>query len=142
MADTQAVDVPQTLEGWYVLHDVYNVDWTRWRSLDPSAQQALIREMSGWLAQATSVEKGDTGLYSVISQKGDLLFLHYRESPEAINQVELAFRKTRFFDYLKPSYSYFATIELGLYKLTAMARRKLAEEGVAPGSEAYDINGG
>jgi chlorite dismutase len=74
----------------------------------------------------------------VISQKGDLLFLHYRESPEAINQAELSLRRTPLFDFLTPSYSYFATIELGLYELTAMARKKLADQGIVAGSEAYD----
>ncbi len=138
MADPQAVEVPQTLEGWYVLHDVYSIDWARWRAVPRDQQQSLAHGAAEWVATAASVEKGDTAVYSMISQKGDVLFLHYRESPEAINQVELSLRQSPFFDFLRPSYSYFAVIELGLYELTAMARKKLADQGIHSGSEAYE----
>lgn len=138
MADAQGVEVPQTLEGFYILHDVYAVDWARWRALPAGDRQAIAQEASQWTARAAATQKGDTVVYSMLSQKGDFLFLHYRESPEAINEVELAFRQLRLFDFLKPTYSYFSIIELGMYELTAMARRKLAEEGVKAGSEAYD----
>jgi chlorite dismutase len=84
------------------------------------------------------VEKGDSALYSMLTQKGDLLFVHYRESPEALNQVELSLRGIRLFDYLKPSYSYFSVIEIGLYELTGLAHRKLAEEGLTPGKPEFE----
>ena len=138
MSDSQSVEVPQTLEGWYTLHDVYHVDWPRWRALDATQRESVAKEAAGWLEQMAATEKGDSALYSVVSQKGDLMFVHYRESPEALNAVELSLRQTRFYEYLRPSYSYVAIIELGMYELTAMARKKLADQGITPGSEAYE----
>src|SRR5690606_30494353 len=138
MADSQGVDVPQTLEGWYILHDVYRVDWPQWHALPRERRQQVADEAVRWAEQAAAIEKGDSALYSVIGQKGDLLFLHYRASPEAIHQAELALRRTPLFTFLRPAYSYFATIELGLYELTAIARKKLADQGIVPGSEAYE----
>lgn len=138
MSENTMPEVPQTLEGWYVLHDIYTVDWARWKALSPADREQVAAATSGWLEEAAEVEKGDTVLYSVLTQKGDLMLLHYRESPEELNRVELAFRQTPLYDYLKPAYSYFATIEIGLYELTAMARKKLADQGVTAGSAEYE----
>ena len=38
MADVYASELPQTLEGWYVLYDVYAVNWRGWRQTDASAR--------------------------------------------------------------------------------------------------------
>jgi peroxiredoxin len=138
MTDSQSVEVPQTLEGWYTLHDVYHVDWPRWHALDATHREIVAKEAAAWLETMAATEKGDSAVYSVVSQKGDLMFVHYRESPEALNAVELSLRQTRFYEYLRPAYSYLAVIELGMYELTAMARRKLADQGITPGSEVYE----
>jgi chlorite dismutase len=84
------------------------------------------------------VEQGDTALYSVLTQKGDLMFVHYRATPDDLNAVELSLRQTRLFDYLRPAYSYFSVIELGMYELTAMAMKKLADQGVTRGSPEFE----
>ncbi len=138
MAESQGPDVPQTLEGWYMLHDIYTVDWPRWRALEADVRRQISDQAARWLTEAAAVEKGDSALYSMISQKGDLMFLHYRQSPDELNRAELALRQTRLFDYLKPSYSYFSVIELGLYELTGLAHRKLAQQGLAPGKPAFE----
>ncbi len=138
MAETPNVEIPQTLEGWYILHDVYTVDWPRWRAVDPGRQSEIAGEAVAWLEAAARVEKGDSAAYSVISQKGDLMFVHYRESPDELNRAELSLRQTKLFEYLKPAYSYFSVIELGLYELTAMARSKLADQGIHAGSPEYE----
>lgn len=139
MADTpQGPEVPQTLEGYYVLHDIYTVDWARWRALDVLGREDVSAEASEWLARMAGIEQGDSCLYSVLTQKGDLMFVHYRVSPEELNRAELSLRQTRLYDYLRPAYSYFSVIELSMYELTAIARKKLLDQGIRPGSEAYD----
>jgi chlorite dismutase len=137
MAKDGNTDVPQTLEGWYVLHDVYQVDWARWRTLDEAARRAISGEAAAWLTAAAQGE-GDSALYSVLSQKGDLMLVHYRRSPDELNRAELALRQLPLWDYLLPAYSYFSVIELGLYELSAIARGKLAGQGVKPGTPAFD----
>jgi hydrogen peroxide-dependent heme synthase len=139
MVDLQTTaEVPQTLEGWFTLHDVYAVDWPRWLKL-PAEQQSEISDAARrWLASAGEIPSGDTAVYSVLTQKGDLMFVHYRQTPEEINRVELSLRQTRLFEYLVPAYSYFAVIEIGLYELTAMARKKLADQDITAGSEEYE----
>jgi hydrogen peroxide-dependent heme synthase len=138
MAENEAAEVPQTLEGWYVLHDVWSVDWPRWHSLPHHERAAAAEEAERWLAQATGDGRGDSALYSVVSQKGDLMFVHYRESPEALNAVELALRRLALFAHLRPSYSYLSVIEVSLYEVAAIAAKRLADRGLQRGTADYD----
>ena len=84
MADAFGLQVPQTLEGWYVLHDVYAVDWAAWRTLEAEQRDEIVVEASRWLTGASARDKGDSALYSVVTQKGDLMLLHYRDTPEEL----------------------------------------------------------
>jgi chlorite dismutase len=137
MSDVHSADAPQTLEGWYVLHDVYAVDWPRWRALQSSRRDHIAAQTSAWLESATE-EEGDSALYSVLTQKGDLMLVHYRSAPEDLNRAELMLRQLDLYDYLKPAYSFFSVIEVSLYELTAIAHKKLADQGIAPGSEPFE----
>lgn len=138
MADVHGPEVPQTLEGYYILHDIYTVDWARWRSVEARAREGIASAAGRWLAEAAGIERGDSAAYSVLSQKGDLLFVHYRETPEELNAVELSLRQTNLYEFLRPAYSYFSVIELSMYELTAIARKKIMDQGIKPGSEAWD----
>jgi chlorite dismutase len=131
-------EVPQTLEGWYVLHDVYALDWPRWRAQDATARAARSREATVWLQNAAAVARGDSALYSVVSQKGDLMFVHYRESPAALNAVELELAQLGLYEFLRPAYSYLSVIEASLYEVTAIAMTRAADRGLQRGSQEFD----
>jgi peroxiredoxin len=140
MADARenAVDpVPQTLEGFYVLHDVYTVDWPGWRALGASERSAAADEAAAWLGESEAL-RGDSALYSVLTQKGDLMFVHYRETPDALNAAELGLRQTRLYEFLRPAYSYFSVIEVSLYEVMAMAMRRVADRGLERGTPEFD----
>lgn len=129
---------PQTLEGWFVLHDVYALDWPAWRALDAAQRAMLADEARSYLANQPADQRGRTAAFAVLSQKGDLMLMHFRTTPEAISQAELDLRQTRWYRYLQPRYSFFSVVELSLYELTAIARGKLAGQGIMPGSEQYE----
>lgn len=131
-------EAPQTLEGYYVLHDVYRVDWPMWWAVQEKFGPEIIAAARQWLASAAGIERGDSAAYSMVTQKGDLMFVHYRESPEELNRVEMSLRKTRLFEFLQPVYSFLSVIELSMYELTSVAMRKMAEQGLRPGTPEYD----
>ena len=133
-----AVEVPETLEGWYVQHEVYTVQWPQWRALAPSQRAAIIAAGSAWGTAQTSPEEGSSAFFSILGQKGDLLVVHFRPSLEALNSVELSLRQTDLFTYLQPVYSYLSVIELGLYEVVGAVQRKLAATGLEAGSAAYE----
>ena len=137
MSDNTKAEVPQTLEGWYVLHDVYSFDWSNWWTLEDDEREAVCDEASAWVAEAAGCERGDSAAYSVVTQKGDLMFVHYRDSPAELNRVELGLRTTGLNDFLVPAYSYLSVIEVGLYEATALATLKLLERGQKKGSKEF-----
>lgn len=139
MPEFVAVEAPQTIEGWYTLHEVYTVDWTAWRVLDEAERDEIAGEARAWLeGLAADASLGDSKAYSVVTQKGDLMLCHYRKDPAALNQVELELRRQRLFEFLTPVYSYLSVIEVSLYEVQAMAMRRLSDRGLQPGTPEYD----
>ncbi len=139
MPEFVSVEVPQTLEGWYTLHDVYTVDWTAWRVLEAGERAEIALEARAWMQDLTTDPTlGDSRLYSVVTQKGDLMFHHYRHTPADLNEVELGLRRLRLFEFLSPAYAYLSVIEVSLYEVQAMATRRLTDRGLNPGTPEFD----
>jgi len=132
------VEAPETIEGWYVQHDLFTFQWPVWRTLAPAKRNRLIEEAAAWLKAQAQTECGDSASFNVVGHKGDLLLTHFRPSLEALNQVKVSLRQTEFFAYLEPVYGYLSVIELGMYEVIGAVKRKLQAQGVEEGSEAYD----
>jgi chlorite dismutase len=127
-------EAPQTLEGHFVLHDAWRVRWSAWRALPEAERAAIAGEAATWLAQAPA---GHTGLYSQIGQKGDLVLLHYRSTPDDLNRTQRGWQRLRLAAYLEPAWSYVSVIEASLYEATAIAHRAIADKGLTPGSAEH-----
>ena len=136
-ATEPASQAPETMEGWYVQHDLYTVDWQALRKLKAGKRHKLLDELSAWLKQAAAVEKGDSGAFIVSGQKAEVMFIHYRETPEQLNDVRRALMACAFSDFLIPAYGYLSIIEVSLYEATAIAHRNLAQAGIKHGSEEF-----
>jgi len=136
--------VPLTLEGSSVLHQFFRFDWKSWRSCaDGERKSGALGKRKKIVADAISalrtMERSGpdapvrTALYSQLGHKADLIFVHFRESFEALNQVELDLAQTALFDFLTPMHSYVSVVELGLYE----SSRKTYEAASAKGFEAF-----
>ena len=113
--------VPLTLEGSFLLHQFFRFDWKAWRSRtdgerDKIAAEAL--ELLNRLERKSAHDAVQTALFSQLGHKGDLVLIHFRDSLEALNQVELDLAQTSLYDYLTLSHSYVSVVELGLYEST------------------------
>jgi chlorite dismutase len=128
--------VPLTLEGSALLHQFFRFDWKSWRST-PSADRDRIAAQSvealTRLERATPEAPIRSALYSQLGHKGDVILVHFRESLEALNQVELSLAQTDLYGYLTPVHSYVSVVELGLYEST----RKTYEAASAMGLETF-----
>ena len=133
--------VPLTLEGSSLLHQFFRFDWKAWRSCADGERQRIASQAVELL---TSLEKGQhgedgleariqTALFSQLGHKGDLILIHFRDSLEALNQVELSLAQTELYDYLSPTHSYVSVVELGLYE----SSRKTYEAASALGFAAH-----
>lgn len=127
--------VPLTLEGASVLHQFFRFDWTAWRSCADSERESIVAEATGALGALEKASDGkiQTALFSQLGHKGDLILVHFRDSLEALNQVELALAQTEFYGFLDQRHSYVSIVELGLYEST----RKTYEAASAKGFEQH-----
>jgi peroxiredoxin len=131
-------EVPLTLEGSSVLHQIVRIRWSQWRSETPERRSAVIEEATRMLSGVESVDGGWTAMYSLLGHKGDLLFAHFRRSFEDLGNTEFLLARTALWDYLEPAYSYLSVVELGLYESTGKVYRGLAEEGIEPHSAEWN----
>lgn len=124
--------VPLTLEGSSVLHQFFRFDWKAWRTV-PAADRDRIANDAVKGLQHTGPGPARSALYSQLGHKGDLIFVHFRDSLERLNQVELDLTQLAIYDYLSPVHSYVSVVELGLYEST----RKTYEAAAAKGYEQH-----
>src|SRR5580692_4056109 len=143
MVSSEIPPVPLTIEGYSVLHQMMRFRWSAWRSLRPAQKAKIVHEASALLSKMEQNPSGQSGLYSLIGHKGDLMFVHFRQSFDELNQVELQMARLRLSDYMEPTTSYLSMIELGLYESTIKAYNELAERGIKAHSEEWNqaING-
>jgi chlorite dismutase len=133
-----ANEAPTTLEGWYVLHDIFAVDWSRWNDTSAADRQTIAAEAAGVLERQERPTEGHSACFSLLTQKGDLALMHYRRDLEGLRSAELELRRTRLYAFLQPTYSYLSVIELGTYELKPWATRRLEKRGVRPDSPGYN----
>jgi peroxiredoxin len=131
---------PETMEGWYVLHDGYRLDWARWRAAEAKVRAHAVDELLAWNGQQHHVDEhaGDSALYTIVGQKADLAWVHYRRTPSELAQVERSLRACAASDFLIPCHTYLSVIEASLYEATAIAHGMLARRGLTPGKPAFE----
>ena len=128
--------VPLTLEGSSVLHQIFHFDWKAWKSLADVERGSIL---AGAVETLRGLERADanapfrSAIYSLLGHKGDLMLIHFRDSLEELNQVELALAQTPLYDFLDLRHSYVSVVELGLYE----SSRKTYEAATAKGFEAH-----
>jgi len=130
--------VPLTIEGYSVLHQMMRIRWSAWRQLRAAQKTEIVHEATRLLGKMEQNSAGQSAVYSLLGHKGDLMLVHFRESLDGLNQVEVQLAQIRLSDYLEPTTSYLSVIELGLYESTIKAYKTLAERGVEPHSEEWN----
>jgi len=113
--------VPLTLEGSSLLHQFFRFDWKAWRACAAGERKRIVAEATvalQRLERAAPDAPVQTALFSQLGHKGDLILVHFRDSLEALNQVELDLAQIELYDYLSLVHSYVSVVELGLYEST------------------------
>ncbi len=133
--------VPLTLEGSSVLHQFFRFDWKAWRACAEAERERIA---AGATAALRSMERSSpdasvrTALYSELGHKGDLILVHFRDSLEALNQIELDLAQTALYGFLTPVHSYVSVVELGLYESTRKTYEAAAAKGLAQHSPDWN----
>ncbi len=134
--------VPLTLEGSATLHQFFHFDWAKWRASAPDERSQMIAEFSALLKKLECDASGkvQTAIFSQLGHKGDLILVHFRESFEALNQIELDLAQTRLYDYLDLRHSYVSVVELGLYESSRKTWEAAASKGLEPHTPEWNAD--
>jgi chlorite dismutase len=139
MAELPAV--PLTVEGSYVLHQMFRFQRAAWRTQDAFHRDRILQQAVAVLGAMEAGSKeghpNQSAIYSQIGHKGDLLLLHFRDSLADLHRAELAIEQLELFDFLEPVHSYLSVVELGLYESSAKTYGELAAKGLEPHSPEW-----
>ncbi|MFQ5877464.1 MAG: hydrogen peroxide-dependent heme synthase [Acidobacteriota bacterium] len=130
--------VPETLEGWSVLHQMFRVRWADLKALPAERRERIAEEAASLLLPAEGRVDGPSALVDLLGHKGDLMLIHFRRSFEELSRIELRLAQTALFDHLEPATSYVSIVELGLYEMTARIHSDLSSRGLQQGSEEFE----
>jgi chlorite dismutase len=127
--------VPLTLEGSSLLHQFFRFDWKAWRATPHGDRDRIVAATVPALQnleRPSAEAPAHTALFSQLGHKGDLILIHFRNSFEALNQVELDLAQTPLYDYLTLTHSYVSVVELGLYESSRKTWEAAAAKGLIP----------
>jgi peroxiredoxin len=131
-------EVPLTVEGASVLHQMMRFRWTAWRALSAGARSAILGQAAAALeAMEKPADGRQSAVFSMLGHKGDLMFVHFRRSFEELNQVQLELARLPLSDYLEPATSYLSIVELSLYESTSDTYAELVRRNIKPHSDEW-----
>jgi hydrogen peroxide-dependent heme synthase len=120
---------PETLEGWFVLHDLRRLDRGAWARLSPPERHKARAEAADLVGAAEKVTDADAGrsvTFSLVGHKADLLMLHLRPQVSQLHDLERRFDHSVLATCTTRPYSYLSVIEVS---------RHAAPEGTAQNVE-------
>ncbi|MDH3732158.1 MAG: heme-dependent peroxidase [Gemmatimonadota bacterium] len=110
---------PGTLDGWYVFHQLFRVDWPALKALDDGDRSRLTTGLSNLLDRWSSgASEGWSGAYGMVGGGVDLMLLHFRPTIEEAGAAGRAFALAEAADFMDLDHDYLSIVELGLYALT------------------------
>jgi len=132
---TRAAQPPETLEGWYALHQIFRIDRERaagvanFSGATSAVFDARARDETGW-----------SEAVALIGSTSDVLFMHFRPTVDEILAVQRDLAREPWMRALVPTYSFLSVTEAGLYHLTAKLAKEASERGGSVGDEAYEAS--
>lgn len=106
---------PETLDGWFALHDLRRLDRMAWNGLPPVEREKALNEATDLLASFEQVEDASDGrsvTYGVVGHKADLLMFHLRGEVRQLHELERAFDHTMLASVTTRPFSYLSVVEL------------------------------
>jgi len=131
-------DVPESLEGWWILHRMFGFDRRRWMEHPAPDKSDAATEFVAALLDLKERQDADAGIAALVGHKADLMLTHYGRSFEAIAQAQVKVDACALIDFLEPRDSYVSVLELGLYEATAKIHEALRHKELTPFSPQWN----
>lgn len=132
---------PETLEGWYALHQVFSrAERSPLAASGDAAHNGSAAQNTSSIQEGAIPSRDGSGwsaFFRLIGSRADLLAVHFRSGLDAIGPAQRLGEQTACGLGLELSYSFLSVTEAGLYHLTAQLAREAEARGGAVGDAAY-----
>jgi peroxiredoxin len=130
-------NVPESIEGWWILHRMFSLDRRRWDALPEKRRNKWTQHAIDLVDHFKSSDDGDVGLAQIVGNKGDLMLTHYARTFDGLAYAQTLVDKLELREYLTLQGSYVSVLELGLYDATGKIHTELTGRGFAPQSPEW-----
>ena len=135
---TPVANPPETIEGWYFVHELYRADRAELRRLGESAARTALSDADATLANLTPPAGGGwSAAVAVVGSEADLMIVHARSTLDGVRAAQRTLSRASLFDVMRPVYTFLSVAEAGLYHITADMGKEAAARGGEVGDEAY-----
>ena len=131
-------NVPESLEGWWILHRMFAFDRLAWDVLPQAERAKISEEATRALSLLKENKDSDVGLAQIVGHKADLMLTHYSRDYDGLAHAQTTIDKTRLAEFLTPASSYVSVLELGMYDATGKIHATLAERELKPFSDEWN----
>lgn len=116
---------PATLEGWYVLHQMVELDRDVLRTRSEAERAELLASAAAWFAERAALEAGGwSAAFRVVGGGADLMLIHFRPTLDGLSDAELEVKRSALGGLLRPVYDFLSITEAGLYHATTTVARE------------------
>ena len=130
---------PETLEGWYVLHQTFTLNRTALRALSPAEFDAVARDFAAVMHELAGGDgaQGWSALVPLVGSKADVMVMHFRPTLDALGEAQARLAQARLADFLSPVEYFLSVAEAGLYYITAQLAKAADARGGRVGDDEY-----
>lgn len=130
-------NVPESLEGWWILHRMFAFDRRSWDGLPEKRRAKYAAHATDLVEHLQSGKDGDVGLAQIVGHKGDLMLTHYARTYDGLAYAQTLVDKLEVREYLHALGSYVSVLELGMYDATGKIHAELQSRGLAAQSPEW-----
>ena len=129
---------PETLEGWFSLHQIFQVDRAAVRALEPdvlSHERELVTHALSELANP--IEGGWSVPVALIGSSADLMLVHFRPTLDSLRDAQHRLTPLRFMESMRVTMSHLGVAEAAVYHATTELIKETEARGGTVGDDAY-----
>lgn len=130
--DKPRVLPPETVEGWYILQQVFDIDYSM-ADLLTGVESSIFEVKSPEEEQQT----GWSTAVRLIGSMSDVMFIHFRRTMDEIGEVQRTIARQEWAQALVPTYSFLSVTEAGLYYKTSLLHKETEARGGKVGDDLY-----
>ncbi len=130
-------NVPESLEGWWILHRMFSLDRRTWDGLPEKRRNKYAVHAIDLVDHLKNSDDGDLGLTQIVGHKGDLMLTHYARTFDDLAYAQTLVDKLELREFLHPLGSYVSVLEIGLYDATGKIHAELNARELPPQSPEW-----